>query len=209
TDALAAYLRSLGGEIVIDSPIESIDDLPPAKAILCDVSPRPLLRMAGHRFPDSYRRALERYRYGPGVFKVDWALDAPIPWRSAACLRPGTLHAGGTLEEIAHAEREVWEGRPAERPFVLLAQPSIADPTRAPTGKHTAWAYCHVPHASAADMLPRIERQIERFAPGFRERVLATSVMAPADLERHNANLVGGDIGAGVTDLRQFVARPT
>ena len=209
TDALAAYLRSLGGEIVIDSPIESIDDLPPAKAILCDVSPRPLLRMAGHRFPDSYRRALERYRYGPGVFKVDWALDAPIPWRAAACSHAGTVHVGGTLEEIAHAEREIWQGRPAERPFVLLAQPSIIDPTRAPHGRHTAWAYCHVPHASTADMLPRIEQQIERFAPGFRDRVLARSVMNTADVERRNRNLVGGDIGAGVSDIAQIVARPT
>jgi phytoene dehydrogenase-like protein len=209
TDALAAYLRSLGGEIVVNSPVESIDDLPPAKAILCDLSPRPLLRMAGHRFPDSYRRALERYRYGPGVFKVDWALDAPIPWRSAACSRAGTVHVGGTLEEIAHAEQEIWHGRPAERPFVLLAQPSIIDPTRAPHGRHTAWAYCHVPHASTADMLPRIEQQIERFAPGFRDRVLARSVMNTADLERRNRNLVGGDIGAGVSDIAQIVARPT
>jgi phytoene dehydrogenase-like protein len=209
TDALAAYLRSLGGEIVVSSPIESIDDLPPAKAILCDVSPRPLLRMAGHRFSASYRRALERYRYGPGVFKVDWALDAPIPWRSAACSRAGTVHVGGTLEEIVHAEQETWEGRPAERPFVLLAQPSIADATRAPNGRHTAWAYCHVPHASTADMLPRIEQQIERFAPGFRDRVLARSVMNTADVERRNRNLVGGDIGAGVSDMAQLFTRPT
>ncbi|HKB11557.1 MAG TPA: NAD(P)/FAD-dependent oxidoreductase [Vicinamibacterales bacterium] len=208
-DALAAHLRSLGGEIVSSSPVESIDDLPPAKAILCDVSPRPFLRIAGHRLPLSYRRALERYRYGPGVFKVDWALAAPIPWRSAACSRAGTVHVGGTIEEIAHAEQEVWQGRPAERPFVLLAQPSVADAARAPNGCHTAWAYCHVPHASTADMLPRIEQQIERFAPGFRDRVLARSVMNTADVERHNRNLVGGDIGAGVSDIPQVFARPT
>ena len=209
SNALADYLRSLGGEIAAGAPVKSIDDLPPARAVLCDLSPKPFLSIAGHRLPLAYRRRLERYRYGMGVFKVDWALDAPIPWRAEACRRAGTVHLGGTLAEIAASERDAWEGRITERPFVLVTQPSLFDPTRAPAGKHTVWAYCHVPHASEADMLPRIERQIERFAPGFRERVLATSVMRPADLERHNANLVGGDIGAGVTDLRQFVARPT
>ena len=209
TDALAAHLRSLGGEIVAGVPVTSIDDLPRAKAVLCDLSPRPLLRIAGHRFPDWYRRTLERYRYGPGVFKVDWALDAPIPWRAAPCSSAGTVHLGGTLEEIARAGRETWEGRAAERPFVLLSQPSLFDATRAPDGRHTAWAYCHVPHASGADMLARIEQQIERFAPGFRERVLARSVRSPSDIERHNANLVGGDIGSGVSDLAQLAWRPT
>jgi len=209
TDALAALLRSLGGEIVAGVPVTSIDDLPRAKAVLCDLSPRPLLRIAGHRFPDWYRRTLERYRYGPGVFKVDWALDAPIPWRAAPCSSAGTVHLGGTLEEIARAGRETWEGRAAERPFVLLSQPSLFDATRAPDGRHTAWAYCHVPHASGADMLARIEQQIERFAPGFRERVLARSVRSPSDIERHNANLVGGDIGSGVNDLAQLAWRPT
>ena len=144
-----------------------------------------------------------------GVFKVDWALDAPIPWRADACRRAGTVHVGGTLEEIDASEHDAWNGRLADRPFVLVTQPTLFDPTRAPAGKHTAWAYCHVPHGSDADMRPRIEQQIERFAPGFRERILGASVMRPADLERHNANLVGGDIGAGVMDLRQFVARPT
>jgi phytoene dehydrogenase-like protein len=209
SNALADYLRSLGGEIAAGAPVKSIDDLPPARAVLCDLSPKPFLSIAGHRLPLAYRRRLERYRYGMGVFKVDWALDAPIPWRAEACRRAGTVHLGGTLAEIAASERDAWEGRIAERPFVLVTQPSLFDPTHAPAGKHTVWAYCHVPHASDADMLPRIERQIERFAPGFRERVLATAVMRPADLERHNANLVGGDIGAGVADLRQFVARPT
>lgn len=209
TEALAAYLRSLGGEIVTGVEVRSIDDLPSARAILCDLSPRPLLRIAGHRFGDGYRRLLEAYRYGMGVFKVDWALDGPIPWRAAECARAGTVHVGGTLEEIAAGERDAWSGRPAERPFVLLTQPSLFDPTRAPAGKHTAWAYCHVPHASTADMVDPIESQIERFAPGFRARVLARSVMTPADLERRNANLVGGDIAAGVTDLWQVFARPT
>jgi phytoene dehydrogenase-like protein len=209
SNALAAHLRSLGGEVVTGSRVASLDDLPPSRAVLCDLSPRPFLAIAGPKLPTGYRRALERYRYGMGVFKVDWALDAPIPWRAEACRRAGTVHVGGTLDEIALSEREAWTGRPAERPFVLVTQPSLFDDSRAPAGKHVAWAYCHVPHGSAVDMLPAIERQIERFAPGFRERVLATSVMGPADLERHNANLVGGDIGAGVTDLRQFLARPT
>ncbi len=209
SNALASYLRSLGGEIVTNTSVQSLDDLPPARAILCDLSPRPLLRVAGTRFPESYRRSLERYRYGMGVFKVDWALDAPIPWRDVTVSRAGTVHLGGTLEEIAQSERDAWDGNAPARPFVLLAQQSLFDDSRAPAGQHTAWAYCHVPHGSTVDMLPRVEQQIERFAPGFRERVLARHVMTPADLERYNPNLVGGDIGAGVTDLRQFVLRPT
>jgi len=209
SDALAAHLRSLGGEIVTSSPVATIDDLPAARAILCDLSPKPLLRIAGHRFPDGYRRLLERYRYGMGAFKVDWALDAPIPWRASACARAATVHVGGTLDEIAASERDAWTGRISERPFVLLAQPTICDPSRAPAGKHTVWAYCHVPHASTADMVGPIESQIERFAPGFHDRILARSVMTPADIESRNANLVGGDIGAGVTDLDQFFSRPT
>ena len=187
SDALAAHLRSLGGEIVTGTMVRSIDELPPARAVLCDLTPRPLLRIAGHRFPDWYRRKLERYRYGMGVFKVDWALDGPIPWRAQECARAGTVHLGGTLEEIARSERDAWEGRPSERPFILLTQPTLFDPSRAPAGRHVAWAYCHVPHASGVDMLERIESQIERFAPGFRDRVLARSVMGPAALERHNA----------------------
>jgi len=209
TDALAGYLRSLGGEIRTGTRVASIDELREARAVMCDVSPKPLLAIAGHRFPSRYRRKLERYRYSMGSFKVDWALDAPIPWRDRACVDATTVHLGGTLEEIAHSERAAWEGRISDRPFLILTQPTLVDPTRAPAGKHTAWAYCHVPSGSTADMLPRIEDQIERFAPGFRERVLARSVMTPADLERHNANLVGGDIGAGVVDLGQFFTRPT
>jgi len=208
-DALAGYLRSLGGEIVSGRRVTSIDDLPPTRAVLCDLSPRPLLGIAGHRFPEWYRQKLERYRYGCGIFKVDWALDAPIPWRAEGCARAGTVHVGGTLEEIARCERDVWSGRAPERPFVLLAQPSLFDSTRAPADRQTAWAYCHVPHGSTEDMLPRIERQIERFAPGFRDRVLARSVLRPADIERRNANLVGGDIGSGVNDLGQLFLRPT
>lgn len=207
--ALVEHLKSLGGNVVAGERVESIDDLPPARAILCDLSPKPLLRIAGHRFPAWYRRKLERYRYGMGAFKVDWALDGPVPWQAAECAQAGTVHIGGTLAEISLSERDAWEGRVTERPFVLLAQPTLFDPSRAPAGRHVAWTYCHVPHGSQADMLSRLEGQIERFAPGFRDRVLARAVMGPADIERHNANLVGGDIAAGVTDLWQLFARPT
>jgi phytoene dehydrogenase-like protein len=207
--ALVAHLRSLGGEVITDARITSLDDLPPARAILCDLSPAPFLKIAGHRLPPAYRRRLERYRYGMGVFKVDWALDGPIPWTADACARSATVHVGGTLEEIAASERAAWEGRHAEHPFVLLAQHTPFDSSRAPAGQHTAWGYCHVPHGSVLDMLPRIEAQVERFAPGFRDRILARHVMPPAALERHNPNYVGGDIAAGVPDVRQLVARPT
>src|SRR5262245_39414372 len=209
TDALAAHLRSLGGEIVANNRVTSLDALPPAKAVLLDLSPRPMLRIAGDRLPASYRRKLERYRYGMGVFKMDFALDRPIPWRDPGCAEAGTVHVGGSFAEMARSESDAWNGRASERPFVLVAQPSRFDPSRAPAGRHTAWAYCHVPHASTVDMSSRIESQIERFAPGFRDTILARSAMGPADLERHNANYVGGDIGAGVTDLGQLFARPT
>lgn len=209
TDALVAYLGTLGGEVIANHRITSLDELPPARAVMCDLSPRPFLRIAGHRLPAAYRRSLERYRYGMGVFKVDWALDGPIPWRAPECARAATVHVCGTLDEIARSERDAWTGVVSERPFVLLVQPTLFDSSRAPAGKHTAWAYCHVPAGSTVDMLPRIEAQIERFAPGFRNRILARSVMAPADIEAHNANLVAGDIGSGVVDLRQFFTRPT
>jgi phytoene dehydrogenase-like protein len=209
TEALVSCLRSLGGQVVTGVPVRSLDDLPPARAILCDLSPAPFLRIAGSRLPPAYVRRLSRYRYGMGVFKVDWALGAPIPWTAEACARAATVHVGGTLDEIAASERAAWEGRVAERPFVLVAQHSAFDPSRAPAGQHTVWGYCHVPHGSTVDMLPRIEAQIERFAPGFRERVLARHVMTPADLERRNPNYVGGDIAGGVPDAAQLVARPT
>jgi phytoene dehydrogenase-like protein len=209
SDALVSYLRSLGGRVFTDRRVVSVDALPPARAILFDLSPRPLLAVAGHRFPASYRRRLEQYRYGMGVFKVDWALDGPIPWKHAAVARAAPVHLGGTFEEIAASEYETWSGRATAKPFVLVAQQTLFDPSRAPAGKHTAWTYCHVPNGSTVDMLPRIEAQLERFAPGFRERVLARHVMTPADLERYNPNFAGGDIGAGVGDLWQFVARPT
>jgi phytoene dehydrogenase-like protein len=208
-DALASYLRSLGGEIVTGRSVRSLDDLPKARAILCDLTPRPLLRIAGPQFPFSYRRKLERYRYGLAAYKVDWALEGPIPWRAPQCAQAATVHLGDSLSEISMSEREAWAGRNPERPYVLVTQPSLFDPDRAPAGKHTAWAYCHVPNGSDFEMLGRVESQIERFAPGFRDRVLARSVLAPAELERRNANLIGGDIAGGVVDLRQYFTRPT
>jgi phytoene dehydrogenase-like protein len=164
--------------------------------------------MAGEALPDNYRRRLERYRYGPGVFKVDWALDGPIPWRAEQCARSATVHLGGTLEEIVASEREPWRGSVSERPYVLLAQQSLFDPSRAPEGRHSAWAYCHVANGSTIDMTERIENQVERFAPGFRGRILARSALGPAQLEAHDANLVGGDINGGAADLRQLFTRP-
>jgi phytoene dehydrogenase-like protein len=208
-DALAGYLRSLGGEIHTSSPVRNIDDVRDARVIMCDLSPKPFLRIAGHVLPAGYREKLQRYRYGMGVFKVDWALDGPIPWQAEECALASTVHVGGTLDEIALSERLAWGGEVASRPFVLVAQPTQFDDSRAPRGSHVGWAYCHVPSGSQADMLPAIEAQIERFAPGFTRRVLARHVMTPADLESRNANLVGGDIGAGVTDLSQLFTRPT
>ncbi len=180
-----------------------------ARAILCDVTPRQLLTIAGSRLPAGFRRKLERYRYGPGVCKLDWALDGPIPWKAAECTRAGTIHVGGTFEEIAAAERDPWQGKHSERPFVILAQPTLFDSTRAPAGKHIAWGYCHVPNGSSVDMTDAIENQIERFAPGFRRLILKRSVRIAASMERYNPNLIGGDIGGGAADLEQFLLRPT
>jgi phytoene dehydrogenase-like protein len=208
-DALAAHLKSLGGEIVTSMPVESLGQLPDSSMVLCDVTPRQLSKIAKDRLPEGFHRALARYRYGPGVCKLDWALAGPIPWKAEACRRAGTVHIGGTLEEIEASEREAWNGELSEKPFVLLAQPTLFDETRSPEGKHTAWAYCHVPNGSSFDMTERIENQIERFAPGFREQILKRSVMVCSDLEAHNANLVGGDITGGALLLKQFMLRPT
>jgi len=166
------------------------------------------VQIAGDRLPTGYRRALGRYRYGPGVFKLDWALDGPIPWRAPECARAATVHLGSTLAEIAVSERAAWHGQHAERPYVLLAQQSLFDGSRAPAGQHTAWAYCHVPHGSDVDMTERIEAQIERFAPGFRDRILARSALGPAAMQAHNANYIGGDINGGVQDFFQLYPRP-
>ncbi|MGH9683565.1 MAG: phytoene desaturase family protein [Candidatus Acidiferrales bacterium] len=208
-NALASYLRSLGGEIITNSPVSSLEQLPKSHIVLCDVTPRQLLQIAGSRFGFGFRRKLERYRYGPGVCKMDWALDGPIPWKAEECRRAGTVHIGGTLEEIVRSEAAPWRGEHIEKPFVLLAQPSLFDPSRAPAGKHVAWAYCHVPNGSRFDMTERIENQIERFAPGFRRAILKRSVMVAASLEQHNANLVGGDISGGASNLGQLFLRPT
>jgi phytoene dehydrogenase-like protein len=206
--ALAGYFRSLGGEIRTSAAVRHLDELRPAEVVMLDVGPYQVARIAGDRLPAGYRRALRRYRYGAAAFKLDWALDGPVPWTAPECARAATVHLGGTLEEIAAAEAAPGRGEVHERPFVLFVQPTLFDASRAPPGKHTAWAYCHVPNGCTLDVTDRIERQVERFAPGFRERILARSVMPPAELERRNANLVGGDIGGGATDLRQVFARP-
>jgi phytoene dehydrogenase-like protein len=207
-DGLVAHLTELGGEVETGRRVTSLAELGDARTILLDVTPRQLLAIAGDRLPAGYRRRLEGYRYGPGVFKLDWALDGPIPWRAHACSRAGTVHLGATLEELTASERAVWRGTTAERPYVLVAQQTLFDPSRAPEGKHTAWAYCHVPNGWPHDMTAAIEAQVERFAPGFRERILARSAMGPAAMEAHNPNYVGGDINGGVLDLRQLFARP-
>jgi phytoene dehydrogenase-like protein len=209
TDALVAVLASHGGALTTGRRVVSLDDLPPARSVLLDLTPRQVLAVAGPRFPARYRKRLADYRYGPAAFKVDYALSGPVPWRAEGCRRAGVVHLAGSFDEIAAAERDVWAGVVPERPFVLFAQPSLFDATRAPAGQHTAWAYCHVPHACAEDMTARLEAQIERFAPGFGARVIGRSVRGPAALEAGNANLVGGDINGGAQDLRQFFSRPT
>ncbi len=207
-DALVVRLRRHGGEVATGTAVRDLSELPPAESILLDLTPRQVVDIAGDRLPPRYRRRLERFRYGPGVFKLDWALDGPVPWRDPSVAGAATVHLGGTLEEIAAGEHEVAHGRHPDRPFVLLVQACVADPTRAPAGAHTLWAYCHVPNGSDVDMTAAIEAQIERFAPGFGDRVLARHATGPAALEAHNANEVGGDIGGGAADLRQFIARP-
>ena len=208
TDALASYLRSLGGEIVTDSPVAALGQIPSAKTIFLDVSPGGALAIAGDRFSSGYRRALERYEHGSGVGKVDWALSGPVPWRDAECASAGTLHLGGPLDELIVSEAAPHNGEHAEKPFVLAAQPSLFDPMRAPAGKHTLWGYCHVPYGSSVDMSDRIERQVERFAPGFRDCILERHVVRASQLEQHNANLHGGDIVGGANTLRQLFFRP-
>ena len=207
-EALAAELRSLGGVIRTGERVRSLRQLPEARAVLLDVMPRSLAAIAGDALPASYLDQLQRYRHGPGVFKVDWALDAPIPWTAEECRQAGTVHVGGTLDELEASEQAPHDGRITERPFVLVAQQSLFDDTRAPAGKHTGWAYCHVPNGCTVDMTDIIERQIERLAPGFRDVILARHVMPPDAIERHNASFVGGDIGGGENTLFQTLARP-
>jgi phytoene dehydrogenase-like protein len=208
-DALAGHLRSLGGEIQTAQKVNNVDQLRAHSVALFDVSPRQLVEIAGSRLSVGFRKKLSKFRYGPGVCKVDWALDAPIPWAAKDCARAGTVHIGGTLDEIAASERAAWNGVHSSAPFVLLSQPTLFDPSRAPAGKHTAWAYCHVPNGSDVDMSATIETQIERFAPGFRARILARNVLLAKDLHNHNANLIGGDVGGGAVNLAQFFLRPT
>ena len=208
-NALCSYLKTLGGEVITGRTVENVDEFEGARAIVCDVTPRQLLRLAGHRFTGSYRRALERYRYGPGVFKIDWALREPIPWRAAACSHAATVHLGASFEEIAASERGAWFGGHRDRPFVILAQPSLFDDTRAPQERHTAWAYCHVLQGSRQTFVDEIESQVERFAPGFRQIILARNIFTAASMEQHDPNLVGGDINGGVQDLWQLFLRPT
>lgn len=208
TDALVAELRANGGEIECDRVVRNLDELPPSAVVLADVSPRNLATMAGPRLSKRLRRAYRRFRHGPGVFKVDYALSEPVPWRDPATARAGTVHLGGTFAEIASAEAAVWRGEHPDRPFVLTAQQCRWDPSRAPAGKHTLWAYCHVPAGSTVDMTDAIERQIERFAPGFRDTVIARHQAGCAAIEAGNANCIGGDIGGGVADVRQLFTRP-
>ena len=207
-DALASYFRSLGGEIVTKVNIKHLDQLPPARVILFDLTPRQLLQIVGNHFPAGYRAQLERYRYGPGVYKMDWILNHPIPWMPTECARAGTVHLGGTLEEIENSERDVWNGRHPEKPFVLLAQPTLFDQSRAPIGKQIAWGYCHVPNGSTFNMTERIEAQIERFAPGFGDCIIARHAKTAMDMENYNPNYVGGDINGGVQDIYQLFSRP-
>jgi phytoene dehydrogenase-like protein len=207
-DALAGLLRSLGGEIITDRRVESLRELPPSRVVLLDIGPKQVIALAGDRLTDRYRRKLEKFRYGPAAFKIDYALREPIPWRAEACRRAGTVHVGGTFEEIAASEQAAWRGEVPEKPYLIVTQPGRFDPTRAPPGQTTAWAYCHLPNGSTADMQPRIEAQIERFAPGFRDCVLARAVLTPADIERYNPNNVGGDITGGANTMWQTFARP-
>ena len=208
-NALSSVLSAVGGSIVTNSPVRSLNELPPSDLVLCDITPRQFLAIADGRLNQTFSSLLEQYRYGPGVFKVDWALREPIPWRAKECLLAATVHVGGTLEEIADSERSPWQGRVSRRPFVLLVQPSLFDPTRAPSGRHTAWAYCEVPNGYTGSALEEIEQQVERFAPGFRECVLARAIHGPPQLERWNQNLVGGDVGGGSVELKQLFLRPT
>ncbi len=206
--ALSSYFISIGGRIETGRFIKSLDELPSSKTVFFDVTPKQLLEIAGHKFSSIYKWQLERYRYGMGVFKVDWALDGPIPFTAPQARQAGTVHIGNTIEEISLSEKLSWQGKHAEKPFVLLAQQSLFDPSRAPEGKHTGWAYCHVPNGSEKDMTEAIERQVERFAPGFRERILARHTMNTMQVEAYNPNYIGGDINGGVIDLGQIFTRP-
>jgi phytoene dehydrogenase-like protein len=208
-DGLVRLLEQAGGEVRYDHRVATLDELPSARAVLCDVSPRQLISLSGDRMPHLYRRQLQRFRHGPGVFKLDWALDGPVPWSDPRTARAATVHVGGTLDEVAVAEATVGLDRVPDRPFMLVVQPTLFDPSRAPAGRHTLWAYCHVPNGCTVDMTERMEARIEAFAPGFRDRILARHAMSPAAMQSHDENYVGGDINGGAADLRQFAFRPS
>jgi phytoene dehydrogenase-like protein len=207
-DALASYFLSLGGKIQTDTYVTSLQQLPSAHAVLFDITPKQLLQIGGHKFSPIYKWQLERYRYGDGVFKIDWALDAPIPFAANDCRKAGTVHIGGTLEEIVASEKAPANGQHSDKPYVLLAQQSLLDASRAPEGKHTAWAYCHVPNGSTKDMTAIIVNQIERFAPGFKETILAKHTFNTAQMQEYNPNYIGGDINGGIIDIGQLFTRP-
>ncbi len=207
-EALERCLRSHGGEIVTNIRVRQLNDVPDSRAVLFDLTPRQVVQIAGDQLSSGYLRQARNFEYGPGVFKVDWALSRPIPWENPACARAATVHVAGTAEELMQSEGALGEGRVSERPFVLVAQQSLFDDSRAPAGKHTGWAYCHVPSGCAIDMTERIEAQIERFAPGFRDTILARHSISPAQYESYNANFIGGDIGGGANTLKQFLFRP-
>ncbi len=207
-DALAGVLRSLGGEILLDHPVASLADIPTSGPVIFQTSPHALARITGEALPGRFKKRLLAYRYGPGICKVDWALDGPIPWAAPACTRAATLHLGGTLDALAQSERDAWEGRLSDDPYVLLTQPGLFDPTRAPPGKQTAWAYCHVPAGCDQDRTAVIEAQVERYAPGFKDRILARHVMTATSLEASNPNYVGGDVNGGAATLDQLFTRP-
>lgn len=209
SNALASILKSHGGEVHVSSPVASLDPFKRAGAVVLDLTPRQVLKLTDRQLPVGYKKQLERYRYGPGVFKLDWALSGPIPWTASECRRAGTIHLGASSAEIAESASRAWNGQADDNPFILLAQPSLFDSTRCPAGKHTAWAYCHVPHGSTEDKTETVENKIERFAPGFRDLIIGRSAMNTRQLEAHNANLVGGDINGGVQDVMQFLFRPT
>jgi phytoene dehydrogenase-like protein len=208
SNALVAHFKSLGGVLRTETFVQSLSDIPKAKYIFFDLMPKQILKICGDELPSGYSKTLENFRLGPGVFKIDYALSAPIPWKSADCKRAGTIHLGQSLEEIADSERAPWNGNVCERPFILLTQPSLFDFTRAPAGKHTAWAYCHVPRGSTVDMRDKINSQIERFAPGFKDIILQEKISTPLDIEKNNPNYFGGDISGGIADFGQLFVRP-
>ncbi len=208
THALAEHFKHLGGEIECNHRVESLRDIPPAQAILFDLTPHQITDIAEGKLPSGYHKNLRSYTYGPGVFKMDWALSEPVPWKNKQCRKAGTLHLGGTFEEIASSEEAIWKGDHHVSPFVLAAQPSVFDDSRAPAGKHTFWAYCHVPNGSEKDMTEAIENQIERYAPGFRDTIISKHTMHAMDFEQYNANYIGGDINGGAQFAKQLFGRP-